>query len=349
VASNQHDRALVIGIRRYAYPDEGLPSLQGPDNDARDVAAWLGSDAGGGVPVDNIRVVCSADVPDPFEEDRIEPSQQGLIAALTELSELPMDYEGGQWAGRRLYVYLSGHGWANDHPDAAVVTAEARRDNRANVLVSDWIRWMRKAALFQELVLWADTCATLVQAKVLRRCELRESHSENTNDVKLVAAFAARLGEKAVESKQLHDGQWHGAFTSALLEGLNGAAKTPVSTATLKNYLLNAMPDFMNDAQRADGTVSKEPYFDREHEIVFADPQPRRYEVTLRFPPGSEGAHASVASEGFALVAETPALPADGWTVELPAGVLFAQLNGAAYSKPFQVLGGVTRVFTIEF
>ena len=79
---------------------------------------------------------------------------------LSEVAQLPKDAFLGQWAGRRLYVYVSGHGWANRRNEAALVTAEASLASPLNVLVTSWVEWMMQAAPFQELVFWGDTCAT---------------------------------------------------------------------------------------------------------------------------------------------------------------------------------------------
>jgi hypothetical protein len=72
--------------------------------------------------------------------------------------------------------------------------------------------------------------------------------------------------------------------------------------------------------------------------------------VTLRFPDGCAGAAAAVAPAKFAEpFAETPALPGSEWAVPLPTGFWLAYVDGRGYSKPFEVLGGTTDVFTIEF
>jgi len=347
-ATHPHDRAVVIGIRRYADVAAGwITNLEGPDNDAAAVAEWLRSPSGGGLPHDNVRLVCSADVPDPFPDDRVEPNQRGLMAALDEIAQLPKNAY-GQYAGRRLYVYVSGHGWAWRHDHAAVVTAEARKENRANVLVSSWLDWMRYSAPFEELVLWADTCASLTQLDFLQGCELAEKRSNNTNNVKLFSAFAAQLGLKAVENR-MPDGSWHGAFTYALLEGLKGAATTPVTSDSLRNYLLNAMQGFMRDEQRADRTVAREPRFDRTDHMEFGTPPRTTFPVTLRFPPECDGRPATVGRGKYVQPSDETVLQGIDWALRLEAGVHVAYVDQRGFSQPFEVTGGATDAIAIAF
>src|SRR5689334_9219881 len=136
-----HDRALVVGIRRYRdSPVRWLNDLQGADNDADAISAWLKKPDGGGLPDSNVRVIRSADLPDPFpNEASLGPVQRAVEDELHRLTELPANAFDGQFAGRRLYVYVSGHGFARDLDETALVTAEAKKEDPCNVLVSSWM------------------------------------------------------------------------------------------------------------------------------------------------------------------------------------------------------------------
>ena len=75
--------AVVVGIRRDPDADADatrwITNLNGPDNDALAVAEWLRSPGGGGLPQDNVRVVCSRDFPDPFPgPDKVGPQQRAV-------------------------------------------------------------------------------------------------------------------------------------------------------------------------------------------------------------------------------------------------------------------------------
>jgi hypothetical protein len=339
-APNPHDHAVVIAIRRYADVAAGwITALEGPDNDAAAVADWLRRPDGGGLPDANVRVISSADVPDPFPEGGAAPDQRGVIAALDDIAQLSKDRFDGQFAGRRLYLYISGHGWAREPDEAALVTAEATKARPLNVLVTSWTRWMHKAAPFKELVLWADTCATLAPLKLLHGCELDDSVSANLKEVRLFEGFAAPLGLRAVEN-EMPDGRWHGVFTYALLEGLKGAAPSPVTSDTLSDYLRNALKDFMREDQRKRKTVAQEPGFGRRDPIVFATKARPTFPVTLRFPQECVGRRVIVGTIGSNPPAAETILEGTEWALQLEAGIWVVFVDGTAITKGFEISGG---------
>ena len=145
-----------------------------------------------------------------------------------------------------------------------------------------------QAAPFQELVFWGDTCATRTPLTRLFPCELPGSFSMNSPLVRVFGAYAAPVGLVAVEN-EMPDGQWHGAFTYALLEGLKGSAATPVTGETLRDYLLNAMRAFMSERDQKRPTVAKEPSFGITDRMEFGTPAFRTFPVTLRFPAAAVG------------------------------------------------------------
>jgi hypothetical protein len=334
-APNPHDHAVVIAVRRYADVAAGwVTQLEGPDNDAAAVADWLTDPQGGGLDPGNVtRVVASGADP----SGRPAPDQRGVIEALDRIAQLPKDAYDGQYAGRRLYVHVSGHGWAREPDEAAVVTAEATLANPVNVLVTSWTRWMHKAAPFQELVLWADTCATRTPLKLLQGCVLPEAVSPNLAQVKLFEGFAAPLGYRAVENT-MPDGRCHGAFTYALLEGLRGAPR-PVTSTSLRDYLHNAMKGFLSPDQRRRKTVAQEPAFGRTDPIVFATEGAPAFAVTLRFAPEHVGRRVFVGTGRQATPRAETVLAAPEWTVQLPAGFWGAFVDGTPVSKGFEVTG----------
>jgi hypothetical protein len=333
VPAHPHDHAVVIGVRRYADTAAGWVSdLHGPDNDAAAIAAWLQKPDGGGLPAANVHVACSASVPDPFPPTGAEPHQAGIVQALDDIAQLPKNQVDGQYAGRRLYVYVSGHGWSRDRGDAALITAEATQAVPANVLVTDWIAWMINAAPFQELVLWADMCATVDDQTSFLRCALPKRRSGNQPKVKVFTAFAAQLSLVAVEA-EMPDRQWHGAFTYALLQGLHGAATGAVTTDSLRDYLRNTMKSFMRPDQRSQLTVAQEP--------AFGTTDPMELAPLLTLPATCVGRPATIGTtRGAAPAAAVDALPGTRWEVQLQAGHYAVHVEGPELAVPFTVPGG---------
>jgi Caspase domain len=346
MAVNDHDWAVVISVSSYAGASAEPPwitNLQGPDNDANAIVDWLTRPDGGGLPADHVRRVPS---PAPPAGPGV-PKQQEIVDAFKELAELPTDaYD--QRSGRRLYVYVSGHGLAAQRHDAAVVTAEATFEDALNVLITSWVDWFWYAARFEEIVLWVDTCATRVRSSVtLHKCDLPAESRSDAAHGRLVIVFAAGFNYTAVETEL--EGEWHGVFTHALLKGLNGAAGTPVTTQALKKYLFNSMKTFMTPEQRANPQVAKEPWFEQEYDLEFAAPAaPPTFEATLRFPPECAGKRVTLSVNASSPLVADEILAAPEWKPKLPVGAYAVYVPDLGLAKAFQVTGGQDAVVTVQ-
>jgi Caspase domain len=339
MAVNTHDRAVVIGISRYADAETEpawITNLNGPDLDAEAVASWLRRPDGGGLPDENVSLIRSADFPDPTN---IGPQQQRILDEFAALRDLPRNAYEGQFTGRRLYLYVSGHGMAERREDAAVITAEAKRAKVLNVLVTSWFEWFGDAARFQELVLWVDTCATRDASGLLTRCDWDREVRPDSDKVRRFYAFAAGLGKTAVENEI--QGEWHGVFTYALLKGLDGALGTPVKSSDLRAFVHNSLTTFMTDKQRIDSRIGHEPVFGTTDDLVFAEPlRPPSFSVTLEFPADCVGKRATISVDAASpLVAETT-LERPSWQVRLEAGGYAAFVPELDRAYPFGVTGG---------
>ena len=348
---NATDRAVVIGIRRYADAGDAsgwISNLNGPDNDADAIAAWLRQPQGGGLPPENVRVVRSADLPDPFPNDRVGPQQQAVENELNALAELPTNAFAGQYAGRRLYVYVSGHGYATRPDEAALVTAEAKRRRPLNVLVSSWVEWLYMAARFEEFVLWVDCCATRTPLSFLKPCDRDPEVSPNVAGGRRFVACAAGFNQRAVENEI--DGVWHGVFTYALLQGLRGAASGEVTSDSLRDYLINNMKSFMRAEQRTNSTVAKEPAFGHIDAIRFATPAQRpTFPVRLRFAQRCIGKRATISVNRTSPLAAETVLQAAEWKPKLQTGSYVVFVPELGLYQAFSITGeGSDAVITIS-
>lgn len=343
---NEHDWAVVISVSDYEGATAKPPwikKLKGPDNDAAAIVAWLTSPQGGGLPPDHV-----LQVPSPFPPSATGiPNQLEIVEAFDELADLPPDAY-NQHSGRRLYVYVSGHGLAATRHDAAVVTAEATFDDAMNVLITSWVDWFWDAARFEEFVLWADTCSTTASPAIrLYACERRTERRADRAQGKLVTIFAAGLNYTAVENEL--EEEWHGVFTHALLKGLKGAARTPVTTQTLKEYLFNSMKTFMSDADRRNPQVAKEPWFENEADLEFAAPAAQRsFTATIRFPPECVGKRVTISVNASSPLVADQTLVAEEWRPELPVGAYAVYVPELGLQAPFQVTGGQGAVVTVQ-
>jgi uncharacterized caspase-like protein len=338
---NDHDWAVVIGIGQYADAQTQPPwitNLNGPANDAAAVAEWLKSRDGGALCDDHVCLICSAVTPGGGGD--AGPDQTTVAEAFDALTELPTNAYEGQYAGRRIYVYVSGHGMAAQRTDAAVITAEATRDNALNVLVTSWLDWLWYAARFKEYVLWVDTCATRPSPPItLYACDRPRRERSDAARGKRFEAFAAGYNYTAVEAEL--EGNWHGVFTHALLKGLRGATGTPVTTENLRKYLFNSMKSFMTPEQLKNPAVGHEPAFLTTDELVFAAPaEQSTFATTLQFPQTCVGKRATIIVNQASPSVATTILQEAEWTLQLPVGVYVAFVPELSFVLPFQVTGG---------
>jgi hypothetical protein len=143
----------------------------------------------------------------------------------------------------------------------------------------------------------------------------------------------------------MEDGQVHGVFTWALLNGLKTAAdaNNQVTSASLGGYLYNNMKTFLKPDDLVDPEVPKEPdlEYDNNHAIVFCTlpPQPSpEFPVTVTLPAQASGTTVQVLNDKLTEVRRTQGTP-PLWQTALPRGSYVAQILG---------LGRQTDVFVVD-
>ena len=227
--STPRDFAIVIGISRYQY----LPPLQGPANDALAFSAWLGDPQGGRLAESDIRLLTS----DQFA------STESPRPALSDVDDafgliFQTDPQRG-WKGRRLYIYAAGHGFSSQDR-VGLALADASPELLRAFDVQAYADAVANSGSFDEVVLIvdcdraADVLASLAAPSFTRR--------RAGPPAVFFSIFASTSGRHAFESvdPDSKDGQVRGHFTSAILEGLYGAAAGPdgrVDNETLSTYV----------------------------------------------------------------------------------------------------------------
>ena len=115
---NPLDYAIVVGISRYpglSVPPAEPADLQAPDTDVDAVCKWLTDTSGGGLPSENLKVIRSGDFPSGSDPEAAEPQAESIRKAfrwLQTLAEKNNEEREGLQVGRRLYIYMSGHGFS---------------------------------------------------------------------------------------------------------------------------------------------------------------------------------------------------------------------------------------------
>lgn len=295
---NADDHAILIGINHYPELGENGTGadLQGPSNDVDAVKAWLLESTGGGfASEDNIHVIKSQA---PANGSPAHPTADEIEIAFGRLNALARENQSkrrGLRVGRRLYVFVSGHGFSPGRQRGCLFAANASpMVGTFNVHATGWLNWLQDAGYFREYVLWMDCCMNRVSFLQPRDPALAPVNATDPPAASFVA-FAAQRPLKAIEIAIPEDGnKIHGAFTWALLEGLRGAASDVngrVTGRSLADWIRNAMSARMTDQHRQDGDVAKEPEVVQEDSsLIFARGVKRPgYPVTLSLPAHAEG------------------------------------------------------------
>jgi Caspase domain len=301
------DYAIVIGITKYpglGVSPEDPADLKGSERDALEVANWLKAEDGGDLPDDraHVNLICTSDFQSEPTATQGEPQQQRLRDAFHALveagKEKPRASRDDPMLGRRLYIYMSGHGFSPSRYRGALYVANATPDNGWHSYASGWLEWFQDNFYFKEYVLWMDCCMDRefgIDPENIMKKTSRFGRMGGT-----FIAFAAPRQFKTVERPiKVKNGEIHGIFTWALLEGLKGGAvdsEGQITARSVADYILNGRSAYLTEDDLKNPTIASEP------EVVKADPtlifatgrQKPSTSVTLTFPATAVGKQATL-------------------------------------------------------
>lgn len=341
------DWAVVVGVR--LYPDLG--DLDGPENDARLFYDWLVAPEGGAVPKEQIALILSSNFIAAATPSRAEPTTlrvQQAFEDLQDVADANQSAGNGRRVGRRLYIYLSGHGCAPRTNDSALLTANATRLRPGyHILGKLYADWFLRSNFFDEASLFMDCCReSYPQAPPNVPPYIDVTGPSALDKTRTFYAFATKWSRLSRE-RVMADGKAHGIFTWAVLAGLRGEACNPdsgqVTAATLGNYLYNHMKAFLTPDELADPDVPKEPdlQYDQtpNNPIVFATVVVPQYPVTINLPAATAGYRLQILNDKFQPMFSEIATPPTR-QVPLKPGTYVAQVLDLGLQTPaFEVTG----------
>ncbi|TAL04096.1 MAG: hypothetical protein EPO08_02460 [Rhodospirillaceae bacterium] len=331
------DRALVVGINRYP----SLSNLSGAEADASDFHAWVTAQ-GGVAPTDATLILSSSFVAavDPSHQEPLRERVYAFFENVRAAAITNSQSELGFKAGKRLYLFFAGHGFAPTLDSSGVLMANANEDFLYNVSPILWANRMYNGGWFDEVLLFQDACRSPITGAQVDIPTLREWKADGTDARMRFYAFAAKSPQSAIE-KTDGNGQVHGVFSTTLLAGLRGDARDPatgdITAAGLKEYLQANMVKKLSPAEFADSEVAKNPeVFHDGFVIVGGRPSDvPKFPVFIQLP--AAGQPASVVDGNFKVVRHDAAAPTP-WVIDLPIGIFSAQSNGK--EELFKVTGG---------
>jgi hypothetical protein len=321
------DRAVVVGITRYP----ALGDLQGPENDAVAFREWLIDASGGAVPAAHIRMIRTSDF--PAAPDPAKPTREAVEAAFNQIFAL-----GNINVGRRLYIFMAGHGFAKDLPQVALLMANAARGMTGyHVVGTSYADWVRGAGLFEEVVLFMDCCRENYRLAPMQPVPYDPVTPPGGALANHFYGFATQWS-KAAREKDLN-GAVRGLFTSAVLDGLKGGAAPnnlgEVTGSALEQYVFNAL------AKSSAGDAPQEPVFDynKMHDLVLITGAPRSM-LTLSVRLADHGvAQPPALTNGVAQLQPLNVFPPDRLEWRLPPG-LYALVATGRSPVTIELIGG---------
>lgn len=249
------DYAVVVSINDYL---EGIPTLKGAINDGELFCEWLVNPVMGGLNPDNVYFYASQSPTDSLPIRSFVEDHLGTFFTKASGAGIPV--------GRRLYLFLAGHGYSspNVRSGPALVMANARSDMIRGLLGWKAADAMHGTGIFSEVMLVMDCCAEVAGHAELD-CFLPRYLNPSLPQKAFVYVQAASVGAMTAEQlmdhplRQSEAQRWQGLLTNTLLKALVTAADPSgdVTSGSLKRYieasLKDAPPVEMRDA--ADGST----------------------------------------------------------------------------------------------
>lgn len=343
------DYAILIGINLYPTLGTGRTSanLYGPENDVDAVRAWLMRPDGGGI-TDRTHIweIKSATVAPSATGTPTADELEVMVAQVDALAQAKVSNKKPARVGRRLYIFVSGHGYSPKPRLGCLISANALDNLVYSVHITGWLNAFQDAGYFREYVLWMDCCMNRISVLPLRDPPLPQRPSSETSGANFIA-FAAQRPLRTVEVPIPQDGgKYHGVFTWALMEGLRGAASDInglVTGRSLADWIRNAQSARLSPQDRSDVGVAKEPEVIQEDaQIIFARGVKKPlYEVSLSFDAAVKNTQArfwSGATPGKYQSLKLGATPSP-MTLMLEPGLYLIEVKACKLRHGFEVVG----------
>jgi hypothetical protein len=336
---NSEDYAIVVAISTYQVFDP----LSSPEIDAVKFREWLTSPQGGQLPPGNIAYISSSqfhppnsapgsvDVAQPRLDDVDIAFKKHVVAANSTQRHR---------VGRRLYIFLSGHGITPgrsatpDLDDTALLMANADLVSLGfHIPGHPYAEWFRTAGAFDELVLFMDCCRDDAGTTAPRNCPFGELKG-NRNKVKRFYASATQWGQAAWEDVlEPPSPQKRSFFSFAVLEALNNGICDELGRLTC-NVLAGYVKQRVNE-MRTNGKPQKPQFlYDPQNDIVLIDRVTAASDnVLVTFGPGLLGA-AQLIGPSLTVLDTHPADSAP-WSLALQPG--FYKIALGQKSQLFEV------------
>lgn len=355
------DWAIVVGIQYYPglVVKIGSEGLKGPVNDAQEFISWVTAAPPLGAGVRPERVLKLVQAPPAASAGRqmpliaaIENAKPDLPAFWDALKQIDIAAEQnselliGEKAGRRLYIYLAGHGIEPLAGGPALLMANCSVTNFVRHIQGRvYADWYFHAAFFDEVLLFMDCCRDNTWTTSPMPID-KPPKFGNIMGLKYFYAFGTKWDRRSRECD--FNGTTHGIFTMALLDGLRGGASDQftkkVTVGSLKDYLRWRMANVA--CAQVSGLAPQIPDFEPEDAkfVIVENVPPKLYPVKVPLPADAVGKPFEIQTNSAQFpmpqsVFKDQAVPAQ-LSLELARGIYwgeFTQADGEIGRSIFEV------------
>lgn len=334
----ENDHAVLVGISRYP----ALCDLSGPVNDALSFQNWLLTR--GAVPPGNIELIVTPAVVETMTRKNAQPLRDQVINALEAVLE-KVDQQGK--GGRRLYLFLAGHGYAPQVNDAALLMANAGGRSFPAVPGTQFANWFRASAKFEEIVLVMDCCREEYGTIPPQPLPWSDEPSPKAANVRYFHAYATQPFLYAREKILPPDGGIvRGIFTYALLTAFELAppdAAGRITGSAVKDYVMNFMKSVI-DTQYQEPEI---PIDSTKDLVLWQSDMIPTQTVEFLFDPSCHG-DARIINSSLETVWSGP-IPADRvLRLELVSGKYRIDAGDSNYGRRFDVIGAPGEVIHVQ-
>jgi hypothetical protein len=316
------DYAIVVGLDHYP----ALGRLNGAQEDAKAFRDWLIDPAGAGVPPANCRLILSQDfVPAAADALNAKPTPGDLVHAFDVLHGI---FEGVGRVGRRLYIYLAGHGFSAGVHGASLLTANATRKSTGRHLAGTlFADWFVEAKCFDEVLLFMDCCREINKWGPVIGPPY--DPTPNGTPARWTYALSTEFGMAARERPMPPANAVRGVFTSAVLAGLRGGVRPNPNGQITSDALEAYVREFVSDVFKAAPQAQRIPPFDGAGDLVLLENAALvGVEIAIRRNDGGDPRDIRVSADGV----DEPMVRVDAqegiWF--LPTGIYKATIPGGA-------------------
>jgi hypothetical protein len=336
------DFAIVAGITHYA----SLKPLSGPENDAKQFYDWVTTT--GGVSKSRAQYLWSSTYSGSGGGTTDKPDHFLIDAAFQKLVDLSLaQCKSGLHPriGRRLYVYLAGHGFApgdDFNRVLALLTAnfDEHRDREGYVPAPLYQKQVGASGAFDEILLFMDCCGSKGY-RPYPRIPFHPDEYED-HDPRFFFAAAAKPGKITRETTVMRGGMARGVFSLALEDALSGRAvqHSEITTTNLAGYLRRHMLKLIDPGDLKDRDVSRSPHIESEPQasnfVLFNNIPAVQSRVTFRVNASLVKRPYEISSDGSNVVAR--GVTTDSFDHHFETGVFKLKVDGR-FEVGFDVTG----------